>query len=269
MESEELIEKFKTINDEMELILSEKMSKTKEFLLRLQKKWGKCLKISYELYYWILKISDEYQNMVSQLSEDYNKGAVYDTLCHINARALQEYLEILTLCENGFADGAFARWRSIYELSIISQFIIDNGEKVAKQYINSNYMESGTYDWAKEAKCFKNCKYVSFKKIEDKYSNSNNGNKIYKEACNFVHSSAKATYFKMGSKEIFTSEKLIAGRSVYGIDMPAINAAISLCKINSIYLSIYSENINSNDLDLNQSLFISWINLIKSEYSKI
>lgn len=58
------------------------------------------------------------------------------------------YLEILTLVKNGLADGAFARWRSLFELSVISNFISSNSEEVAKAYYEASEGDGKWYDWA-------------------------------------------------------------------------------------------------------------------------
>lgn len=57
---------------------------------------------------------------------------------HIQGRALQQFIEIITLMKNGFADGAYARWRSMYEIAIVSAFITEKGEAVAEAFIQSS-----------------------------------------------------------------------------------------------------------------------------------
>ena len=50
--------------------------------------------------------------------------------------------------KNGFADGAYSRWRSLYELNIIASFISKYGEEVAEAYISSHNTED-RYEWAR------------------------------------------------------------------------------------------------------------------------
>lgn len=59
----------------------------------------------------------------------------YTALKYIHGRGLQQFLEIITLMKNGFADGAYSRWRSLYELNIIASFISEYGEEIAEAYI--------------------------------------------------------------------------------------------------------------------------------------
>jgi len=59
---------------------------------------------------------------------------VFDTLAHLNPRALLVTSEILCLLEGGFADGALARWRSLHETVAIAMFIRKHGRMVARDY---------------------------------------------------------------------------------------------------------------------------------------
>lgn len=79
---------------------------------------------------------------------------------------MQEFLEIITLMKNGFADGAYARWRSMYELSIISSFIIQYGENVAKKFYEASETDD-RYEWARESKIFSTKKkHITFNDIQ-------------------------------------------------------------------------------------------------------
>ena len=91
------------------------------------------------MYIMTLEAVEAYVNYVNDLSyeEKFKHHNTFTAMLHIHGRALQEFLEIITLMKNGFADGAYARWRSMYELSIIASFITENGEKVAKEFIEA------------------------------------------------------------------------------------------------------------------------------------
>ena len=51
----------------------------------------------------------------------------------------------------GFADGAYARWRSLYELCVYADFIKHQGEQIAKQYIEQSETDESNCRWAKGA----------------------------------------------------------------------------------------------------------------------
>ena len=52
----------------------------------------------------------------------------------LHSRACQTMGEIIALLKAGYADGAMARWRTLHEISVILNFIVENGEDVAIKY---------------------------------------------------------------------------------------------------------------------------------------
>ena len=67
----------------------------------------------------------------------------------LHARAIRTFSEILCLLENGFADGAIARWRSLHELSTVAFFLCRQDEVIAERYLASrdclNYRSAVQY----------------------------------------------------------------------------------------------------------------------------
>ena len=58
-----------------------------------------------------------------------------EALVGIHARALRTATAVLVLLENGLADDAYARWRTLYELSVMAAFLSDHGDEAAKRYL--------------------------------------------------------------------------------------------------------------------------------------
>ncbi|SHJ79887.1 hypothetical protein SAMN05444000_11366 [Shimia gijangensis] len=58
----------------------------------------------------------------------------FDTLAHLQPKALLILSEILSLLESGFADGALARWRSLHEVTVVGMFISKHGHEAALAY---------------------------------------------------------------------------------------------------------------------------------------
>lgn len=102
-----------------------------EFLARHEYKWNKAFVSSEIFYIMVMKAMEGFTEHVESL--DYNDKQhniyTYIALLHIHGRSLQQFLEITTLIKNGFADGAYARWRSMYELTVMAYFIDKHGEK--------------------------------------------------------------------------------------------------------------------------------------------
>jgi len=67
---------------------------------------------------------------------------VFDTLAHLQPKALLVTGEILCLLEGGYADGALARWRTLHEIVVTAMFIAKHGHKAALGYRLSMWFEN-------------------------------------------------------------------------------------------------------------------------------
>ena len=54
----------------------------------------------------------------------------------LHQRACQTTMEIIVLLENGLADGALARWRTLYEIEVVSSLIDMYGDDIAQRYLD-------------------------------------------------------------------------------------------------------------------------------------
>ncbi|WP_047450807.1 DUF5677 domain-containing protein [Alistipes sp. ZOR0009] len=81
---------------------------------------SKISSITYDKFY---KIFDTY--------EDHQK---LDTLISNHVRACQIANEIKVLVSNGFADGAFARWRTLHEICVVFLYLYDSSYEIIEMY---------------------------------------------------------------------------------------------------------------------------------------
>jgi len=77
-----------------------------------------------------------YQEEIDKLRRSKAKKNVIkrDALAVLHMRSCQVAQEILVLLKNGLADGAFARWRTIYEISVVMSLIDKFGDGLAEKY---------------------------------------------------------------------------------------------------------------------------------------
>lgn len=198
------------------------------------------------LYLMILEMSDHYQAYYLDLS-DKTRNALknrYYVLRKLHGRACQQFREILWLLRGGFADGAYARWRSLFELSVIAEFISQNDEQVAKAFVDSvKTNEVKDYGWAKNAQCFASLKpkaSVTFEMIRGQCTTiTEDWKKAYKESCQVVHASPLGTLGRMGSPN--ENRVISTGSSDYGLAPPAVNSAISLMHVTLFYFGLLSQ----------------------------
>lgn len=104
------------------------------FKKRLQLRWG----IPLDLFRMQLTISREmHGSELESLDRSRAKtGRVLrEALVGIHGRALRTGTAVLVLLDNGLPDDAYARWRTLYELSVIAEFISEHGEEAANRYL--------------------------------------------------------------------------------------------------------------------------------------
>ncbi len=234
------------------------------FLARQNQKWGKAFAASDMLYICILESAELYTEYVNGIYGQ-NASQLFRALRYIHGRALQIYLEIICLNKNGFADGAYARWRSLYELSIISFFIKRNGNKIANAFIKSAD-STDRFEWARIAKSFKNYPSdwnVTFDAIQ---SRSKRATKEWKREYKFVnqlvHASSQGTMYRLGGDTFYS---LPVGRTDSGMAISAVHSAISLVQITTDFFTVYSHS----DSILAIRTFRKWIDTIIKYYKNV
>lgn len=69
-------------------------------------------------------------------------GAVRHALFVLHANACLVGSEVIVLLRTGHANGAQARWRSLHEIAVFSEFIRQEGDDVAKRYLDHNIVKA-------------------------------------------------------------------------------------------------------------------------------
>ncbi len=243
---------------------------TNLFLAHHASIWNRCFAFSEAQYVLTLEIAEDYRKDVEAETDTNSfeeKKYSYWALTNIHGRACQVYLEVLCLVENGFADGAFARWRTLYELGIIGDFIHSYGEPVAKAFLEQANTDDQHYTWARCASCFEGKKpnfRVRFSDIENIVSKEPRWKESYKTACFVMHGSPQGTLRRIGAMDIETNV-INAGRTDYGIDSAAINASSLFALITITYLELFP----SED-SIRNALFLSlWANAVRDNYKEV
>ena len=245
-----------------------KRTEDARFMVHNEQIWQKGFVASEMMYLIVMDAAEDYRMIFDELSDEQKQEIQYRyTVLHqLHGRACQQYLEILCLLKGGFADGAFARWRSLYELCVVAQFIVQNDEIVAKAYWGESFRKNTPeYKWAKKSPCFAHIdKSIRFhdlqkvcapmtKKWEKQYGLSNK----------VVHASPQGTFDRLGKPE--NIDKVVVGPSYYGLAMPAVNSAIVLAIISAIFFTL----LHSGDGTLYAKVASSWVDRIREVYSEI
>jgi len=199
-----------------------------------------------------VKFSNEYLKYIERcgrFSENTKKEKVFTAMRYLSGRATQVANEILVLLKNGYADAAYARFRTLYELSIISHFIVKHGDNVAQAYMEH---EGNWYDWAKVIITDK--EKIYFSDIE-KYSGIKADyiklwDKEYHICNKLIHASSQGTFSRFALKG--QMREILIGPCDYGICTPAVNSIESLYHMDCLYFGWDEEQ-----------LALTWINVLK------
>tara|TARA_R100001480_G_scaffold55191_2_gene68197 strand:- start:249 stop:1304 length:1056 start_codon:yes stop_codon:yes gene_type:complete len=198
------------------------------------------------------------------------------TMLHM--RACQTTLEILTLLESGLPDGAYARWRTLYEISVFALVIDRFGDEIADRYLAHDIVsmrEALVNEFRYHDKVYEPEKLVGEQKeLEEEFRSvlAEFGESFakpygwaahnlcknhprfrdleeavdwgalppdYKWSSHKIHAGAAGTIRTLGS--IGGEQFIHAGAVNAGLDIPAINTAYSLMQITSLVFGKLSD----------------------------
>jgi len=109
------------------------------FRKRIEKRWGKPLgKLR-----MLLTMARELGNIVIE-EEEPESEMLHGLMVRLHVRCCQVTTEIITLLENGLADGAMARWRTLHEIAIVMELLDQYGEPLAIRYLDHQAVEAKT-----------------------------------------------------------------------------------------------------------------------------
>lgn len=191
-----------------------------------------------------------------------------EMLLRLHVRACQVTDEIICLLENGFADGAMARWRTLHELAVVAAVISRHGEAIARRYLDHQAIESrramNKYNNSSTLLGYRPLPEKSVRRIERSYKSAiaRYGTDfdadfgwatlhLQKKRVTFADLEAEAgradmrSYYQMGNDNVHAGVKslfvrlglmdnfdgLLSGRSNAGLTEPGQNAAHTLTQL--------------------------------------
>jgi hypothetical protein len=110
------------------------------FRHNLEDRWGAAFDILRMMYTISIEIGGEVAARWRRPTK--TQGALRHVLLHLHARACQVTTEIICLMENGFADGAMARWRTLHEIRVVASLIAEHGNDLAVRYLAHEAVEA-------------------------------------------------------------------------------------------------------------------------------
>jgi hypothetical protein len=109
------------------------------FERRMRKPWGRGLDLYYATLVACAEAGGEYRATVAcQESEKHR----FEALSQLHARASLKASEVYTLLRTGYPSGAYALWRTLYELSVIAFVLSDAADAISERYLLHGVVES-------------------------------------------------------------------------------------------------------------------------------
>ena len=132
---------YNSIKDSSKDMLDEYRLRRMSFESRLLLRWMKPINLLKTLQVIVLESGEEfYKEMNADVVSD--EPDKIKALISIHARACRITDEILCLLKGGFPDAAFARWRTLHELSVLSFFISENDNELSRRYLDYSAIDS-------------------------------------------------------------------------------------------------------------------------------
>ena len=244
------------------------------FRKNLRLRWSRGL----SKYAMLIRMARELGSSVNQearASTTEQNADFVDVLTRLHIRACQVAEEVLVLLQNGFANGAMARWRTMHEIEVSSHFIGKHGNECAKRYKDHQFVESyrgaQEYEAARERLGYAEIALKDREEIERGYKQvlQKHGNEFggqygwaavdlyikkpilkdlqsevgvdylrghYRMASHGVHANPRGIYFSLTS--LFPSDEIVAGASNAGLADAGEGAARALVSISAALLSL-------------------------------
>jgi len=258
-------ELFKTLSANWPEHRSFEAADQKGFRDRLEMRWGKGLDNLRMLLAMVREVGAE--RAKKRMRRNAKASPRKDVLVRFHARMCQVTAEVLCLLENGFADAAMARWRTMHEIHVVGTLIAENDDAFAVRFLQHEAVEAkkamaeyqaghkalgfappsardvaqthSAYDAVikqygpefKEqygwAAALVKNKRPTFVDLE-RAADKAAMRSYYKMASYGVHSSPKSLFNSLGS---LGSDLLLAGASDAGLVEPGQNAAITLMQM--------------------------------------
>ncbi len=250
------------------------------FCTALEERWGKPL----GMLRMLLTISRELGSEIVKV-RPLDESHLSNVLLRLHVRACQVTAEIITLLENGYADGAMARWRTLHEISIVMLLMNEHGEAVAERYVAHQAIEAKSakdqYQLCHEQLGYQPLSQDECRDIDAEYNEAiaEFGKEFggpYGWAAGYVEPrqrgrlglgdlesaagrSAMASHYKLASHNVHAGPQalffrlgllddepgLLAGASNVGLAEPGQNAALSLALISML---LFNDSVDLDSL---------------------
>lgn len=115
-------------------MLAERRKQQAGFESRNLRRWRKAFDLFETIWVCCEELGSEF-NGYNRPQAFEERDYVFEAMTYLHAKALLVTSEIICLLKGGFADGALARWRTLYENNVIANLIREEGQELALRYV--------------------------------------------------------------------------------------------------------------------------------------
>lgn len=132
-------EAFKETFKQVRSTIKQEQNLARGFNKRNYARW----QAGFDIAHAMIMISQDLGTFILQTQEaDLECPAKFQSIISLHAKSLRVGREVLCLLENGFADGALGRWRTLHETATIASFLSANNENIAERFIHAREVQS-------------------------------------------------------------------------------------------------------------------------------
>ena len=234
--------------------------KARKFYKNYYAVWGNCIQIS-KLHRRLLE--DICTQTIIKAEKENVKGYV---LAKLMGKSIRTYSEIISLISDGFPYGAASLTRTLFELMVITRFIVQCNDNVALEYYKASAkpldeQDYNNYSWAESSGIFKPNEKITLGKLQKECNLDNAVHfKLYAFHCKFAHATPQTVNFDIDA----VTDDTYYGPSMQSIDVPANNAALLIRNIMLDYL-IY---IDEDNISIKALFCAEWVIYLCDKYNE-
>jgi hypothetical protein len=248
---------------------------------------------------WGTKLIKEFKR-----NGDPERKHLFSALIKNHSRACLISEEILHLLKGGFADAAFARWRSLYEIAVTASFIGIRGEACAESYLDHEIVdELKCHQLDHELQAARGIKPTSdrgmknleraFQEMLEKHGDSfknpfgwaaatlqqknpqftdlekslgqDHMRAIYKRASHKIHAAANGISTSLGTQSFGMNAPMLRSPYHEGLRAPAILCAKSLSQTSAVITSLFPKA----ECLIEMNLFAELVSRIETTFDRL
>ena len=121
--------------------LCEEAGQIAGFEARLQARWGRGLDLA-DLVVWEAIATGRWLNDLLRPEATARQDQKFEVLIRLHGKAVMTTREVMTLLRSGYSSAAFARWRTLHEVRVVLEVLVDGNEDLIRRYIAHEDVET-------------------------------------------------------------------------------------------------------------------------------